>query len=134
MPQLGRVNKQPVLWDTWFQRAADAVTKWAGSKWAVLSSILLIVGWLALGPYFNFSDSWSLFINTATTIITFEMCFLILAAQNRQSKALSVKVDELVRSHEQADNTIIALEEKTEHEIDQAAMEIKETVKENLNG
>jgi low affinity Fe/Cu permease len=114
-----------------FQKITDAVARAAASKWAVLGSFASVGIWAAFGPYFGWSDAHQLFINTATTIVTYWLGFLILAAQYRGDKALSVKIDELIRSNTQARNKLIALEEKTEDEIEAAADEIKTAVEEN---
>jgi low affinity Fe/Cu permease len=128
-------NKQIIavaVLDISFQQVANSVAKWAGSKWAFLFSIILVVGWLATGPIFNYSDSWSLFINTITTIVTFCMVFLIQATQNRETKALSVKLDELIRATDKAKNEVISLESKTDVEIEQIAEVIKEAADETV--
>jgi low affinity Fe/Cu permease len=111
-----------------FQSITDSVARGAASKWAVLGSFLVVAIWAAFGPYFHWSDAHQLFINTATTIVTFWLGFLILSAQYRGDKALSVKIDELIRSQDKADNKLIALEEKTEDEIVQASEQIKEAI------
>lgn len=110
-----------------FQAAADIVAKWAGSKWAFGGATITVLGWAVLGPWFQFSDSWSLFINTLTTIVTFLMVFLIQNSQNRGVAALQTKIDELLRVGA-ARNELIGLEAKTEEEIVQAAVEVKEAV------
>jgi low affinity Fe/Cu permease len=111
-----------------FQKLADQAARFAGSAWVTSAAFALIVGWGALGPHFNFSDSWSLFINTATTIITFLMVFLIQNSQNRGNAALQAKVDELIRVGK-ARNDLIGLEAKTEEEIEAAMTDIREKIK-----
>lgn len=112
-----------------FQRITDSVAKACASKWAVLASFASVGIWALFGPYFHWSEAHQLFINTATTIVTFWLGFLILSAQYRGDKALSVKMDELIRAQDKADNKLIALEEKTEDEIESASEEIREAVK-----
>jgi low affinity Fe/Cu permease len=112
-----------------FQRITDSVARAAASKWAVIGSFASVGIWALFGPYFRWSEGHQLFINTATTIVTFWLGFLILSAQYRCDKALSVKMDELIRAQDKADNKLIALEEKTEDEIESASEEIREAVK-----
>jgi low affinity Fe/Cu permease len=111
-----------------FQNITDAVARGAASKWSVLGSFLAVAIWACFGPYFHWSDAHQLFINTATTIVTFWLGFLILSAQYRGDKALSVKIDELIRAQDKADNKLIALEEKTEDEIIEASEQIKSAI------
>jgi low affinity Fe/Cu permease len=111
-----------------FQRVTDAVARACASKWAVGGSFLIVAVWAAFGPVFHWSDAHQLFINTFTTVVTFWLGFLILAAQYRGDKALSVKIDELIRAIDKADNRLIGLEEKTEEQIVAASEEIKTAV------
>jgi low affinity Fe/Cu permease len=114
-----------------FQAVADRAAKWAGSRWAFILAACSIIGWGAVGPIFGFSDSWSLFINTLTTIVTFLMVFLIQNSQNRGNAALHAKLDELIRVNEAARNDLVGLEAKTEEDIAAAAESVKEAVEEN---
>ena len=99
-------------------RFANKASRWTGRPAAFVSAILLILGWAILGPVFHFSDTWQLVINTGTTIITFLMVFLIQNTQNRDSEALHLKIDELIRSHEGAHNALLNLEKLNEEELD----------------
>ena len=98
-------------------RAADRVTTWLGSIWALALSVVLVVGWLLTGPIFGFSDTWQLFINTTTTVITFWMVFVIQNSGNRQAKAVSLKLDEVIRSIEAARNEFVDLDRATDEEL-----------------
>jgi low affinity Fe/Cu permease len=97
-----------------FNAIADRLTSALGSFWALLGSVLVVVVWALTGPIFNFSDTWQLFINTSTTVITFWMVFVIQNSQNRDSKAVHLKLDELIRSVESARNSFITLERAPE--------------------
>ena len=94
-----------------------AATEWAGSSWAFAAACLLIVAWLVTGPIFHFSDTWQLVINTGTTIVTFLMVFLIQRAQNKESKAVQLKLNELVASIQGSSNRLIDVESLSEREI-----------------
>jgi low affinity Fe/Cu permease len=89
-----------------------------GSPWVFLGALLLVGLWLATGPRFGFSDTWQLVINTGTTIVTFLMVFLIQNTQNRDAKALHLKLDELIHGVKGARNRLIDLEELSEDELD----------------
>ena len=99
------------------ERFSLAATEWAGSSWAFAIACLLIVAWLVTGPLFHFSDTWQLVINTGTTIITFLMVFLIQRAQNKESKAVQLKLNELVASIQGSSNRLIDVESLSENEI-----------------
>jgi low affinity Fe/Cu permease len=88
-----------------------------GSAWAFAAALLVIVIWLVTGPVFHFSDTWQLIINTATTIITFLMVFLIENTQNRDAKAVHLKLDELIRAVKDARNELVDLEELSDEEL-----------------
>jgi len=93
------------------------VTNWAGSSWAFALAVGVIVVWIATGPLFRFSDTWQLVINTGTTIVTFLMVFLIQRAQNKESKAINLKLDEIVAAMEGASNELIDAEDLSEDEL-----------------
>jgi low affinity Fe/Cu permease len=94
--------------------AADAL----GTSWAFLAACGLVLAWALAGPIFQFSDAWQLVINTGTTIATFLMVFLIQNTQNRDARALHLKLDELIRSKHDARNRLIDLESSTDQELD----------------
>lgn len=101
-----------------FMRFAKA-TSWAtGHPASFILAVLVIIAWLISGPAFGFSDTWQLVINTGTTIITFLMVFLIQNTQNRDSAAMQIKLDELIRADKDAHNALIDLEELTEKELE----------------
>src|SRR5688572_32280926 len=100
-----------------FESLASKVTRVAGSTYAFLSACLIIVLWLVTGPIFHFSDTWQLIINTATTIITFLMVFLIQKTQNKDSMAIQIKLNELVAASEKASNRLVSVEDLTEAEL-----------------
>lgn len=101
------------------ERFARALTNWTGSTLAFILATGTIVLWLATGPLFHFSDTWQLVINTSTTIVTFLMVFLIQRAQNKDSLALHVKLNELVAAHVGASNRLLNVEDLSEQELHQ---------------
>jgi low affinity Fe/Cu permease len=98
-------------------RFSGIATKWSGSSAAFAIACLIIIIWLISGPFFGFSDTWQLVINTGTTIVTFLMVFLIQRSQNKDSQAIHLKLNELVASIEGASNRLISVENMTEAEI-----------------
>ena len=98
-------------------RFASLAMEWTGSASAFLIAILVVVVWLATGPIFHFSDTWQLIINTGTTVVTFLMVFLIQRAQNKDSLAIQLKLNELVAAIEGASNRLIAAEDLSEEEL-----------------
>ena len=102
---------------SWFTRAAKWASRAAGRPSTFIVAVVIILVWAVMGPLFGFSDTWQLVINTGTTIITFLMVFLIQATQNRDTDALQIKLDELLRAVETARNTVIDLEELDDEEL-----------------
>ncbi len=100
-----------------FEKFAGVITEYSGSSYAFIAAFLVVFVWAVTGPVFNFSETWQLVINTGTTIITFLMVFLIQKSQNKESRALHIKLNELVASHIDASNTIISVEELSEDEM-----------------
>jgi len=102
---------------TIFERFATGVAKATGSTAAFSIALLSVIGWLLSGPVFNYSEQWQLIINTGTTIITFLMVFLIQKAQNKDSLAIQLKLNELVASHKYSSNRLVDIENMTEDEM-----------------
>lgn len=102
-----------------FTRIANATAHAAGRPATFIACLAIVIGWAVSGPIFGFSDTWQLIINTGTTIITFLMVFLIQNTQNRDSAAIQVKLDELIRSHKAARNRFIGIEHLTEDELEE---------------
>ena len=100
-----------------FSRFANWTARATGHPIAFLLAAGVIVAWLVTGPVFAFSDTWQLVINTGTTIVTFLMVFLIQNTQNRDAMAMHLKLDELIRSIEEADNAMINAEDETDEEL-----------------
>jgi low affinity Fe/Cu permease len=107
-----------------FDHAAAAVTRVVGSPYALVSAALVLVLWAISGPIFGFSDTWQLVINTATTIVTFLMVFVIQASQNRDAKAIHLKLDELLRAHTEARDEFLVIEGATAAELDRREAEM----------
>jgi low affinity Fe/Cu permease len=101
----------------WLEHSARAVTAWTGSSQAFAGAVLVIVVWALLGPLWAFSDTWQLVINTGTTIVTFLMVFLIQRAQNKDSQAIHLKLNEIVAALHGASNRLINIEDLTEAEV-----------------
>ena len=109
----------------WFHKFAHRMSEIVGSPWAFISAIILIIAWAAAGPYFGWSDSHSLFVNTVTTIITFIMVFLIQNTQNRDATAMHLKLDELIRAVKEARNSLVDLEDLSDEELKQLQEQFK---------
>ncbi|WP_348262807.1 low affinity iron permease family protein [Telmatobacter sp. DSM 110680] len=102
-----------------FGKFAASASGWLGSKWAFAGAGMIIVIWAALGPIFHFSDTWQLVINTGTTIVTFLMVFLIQNTQNRDARAINLKLNELIRAIDKARDQMIDIENLSDLELDE---------------
>jgi low affinity Fe/Cu permease len=109
-----------------FRKFAHHCSNVAGSPWAFSVSVFIIVVWALLGPKFGYSDTWQLIINTGTTIVTFLMVFLIQNTQNRDSKSLHLKIDELIHANAHARNMMIDIDNATDEELDRLHDELCE--------
>ena len=104
--------------DSFFERSATAITCWTGSSAAFLTAFGIVLFWAVSGPLFHFSDTWQLVINTGTTIVTFLMVFLIQKSQNKDGKAIQLKLNELIAASRHASNRMVDIEDLTEEELD----------------
>jgi len=100
-----------------FRRFAQLCATAVGSSWAFLVAVLVIIGWAATGPLFHYSDTWQLVINTGTSLITFLMVFIIQNSQNRDARAMQLKLDELLCAVENARTGLVNLEALDDAEI-----------------
>jgi low affinity Fe/Cu permease len=111
--------------DAWFRKFAQMTAEMVGRSQAFLVAALVVVTWAVTGPLFHFSDTWQLVINTGTTIVTFLMVFLIQNTQNRDSHAVHLKLDELIRANKHARNALLGLETMGDAELAQLQTEFE---------
>ena len=100
-----------------FQGFATKSSHWVGSRWAFGLAVATIVLWAVTGPYFHYSDTWQLVVNTATTVVTFLIVFLIQNTQNRDARAIHLKLDEIIRAIRPASNQMINIETLSDEEL-----------------
>lgn len=103
---------------SFFERFANKITNWTGSSTAFICAAFIVIAWAISGPLFNYSETWQLVINTGTTIITFLMVFLIQKSQNKDSKAIQLKLNELIAANRYTSNRMVDIEDLTEEELD----------------
>ena len=114
----------------WFTRFATSAARATGRPGTFLLAALVVIAWACSGPVFGYSDTWQLVINTGTTIITFLMVFLIQNTQNRDTEALQIKLDELIRATHKASNTLLALEELDDEALEKQRKRFAELARE----
>lgn len=100
-----------------FERMANQITAWTGSSPAFLTAFVIVLTWAATGPIFGYSETWQLVINTGTTIVAFLMVFIIQKSQNKESKAIQLKLNELIAASRFASNRMVDIEDLTEEEL-----------------
>jgi low affinity Fe/Cu permease len=114
---IGPAVEEQVRTTDWFGQFASSASTWLGSKWAFAVAILVIVVWASTGFLFHYSDTWQLVINTGTTIVTFLMVFLIQNTQNRDARAINLKLNELIRAIDKARDQMIDIESLSDGEL-----------------
>ena len=122
----GNGHKQPSRSRQFFRQFSGAVASAVGSPLAFLLATTTVIVWACLGPRFKYSDTWQLVINTGTTIVTFLMVFLIQNTQNRDARAIHLKLDELIRGNKGARNKLVDLEDCSDEEIAELEEEFRE--------
>src|SRR5438034_2829719 len=110
-------SKRSDVFSIWFGKAASKSAAWVGSPWSFIAALATVVLWGALGPRYHYSDTWQLVINTGTTIVTFLIVFLIQNTQNRDARALHLKLDEVIRAIQGAHNEMIDIENLSDAEL-----------------
>jgi low affinity Fe/Cu permease len=115
------MNSADHVLSKWFGKTAAKTAGWVGSAWAFFLALGTVIVWGVLGPYYHYSDTWQLVINTATTVITFLIVFLIQNTQNRDARALHLKLDEVIRALRGAHNEMIDIEKLSDAELQELA-------------
>jgi low affinity Fe/Cu permease len=127
---MAKENPRNGGWANGFQVFATTASYVVGTKWAFAAAIALIVAWAIAGPYFHYSDTWQLVVNTATTVVTFLIVFLIQNTQNREAKATQLKLDEIIRSINPAHNEMIDIEKLSDEELERLSTQYEQIRKE----
>jgi len=109
----------------WFGQFASGASTYLGSRWAFAAAIAVILAWAVTGPIYHYSNTWQLIINTGTTIVTFLMVFLIQNTQNRDARAINLKLNELIHSISTAKDQMIDIEHLSDEELDRIAEKYK---------
>jgi len=117
-----------------FRKLACTTAELVGSPWAFIIGVMILVVWALSGPFFGFSDTWQLVVNTGTTIVTFLVVFLIQNAQNRDAKAIHLKLDELLRAMKSARTGLVDLEHSSEEDLEKLQTEFRALRKEQGKG
>jgi low affinity Fe/Cu permease len=120
------IKTQTRIKSDWFGRFAAVTSGWLGSKWGFCGAALLVIAWAVTGPMFHYSDDWQLVANTATNLITFIMVFLIQNTQNRDARAINLKLDELIRANASAGDDMIDIENLSDLELDELQAKYKQ--------
>ena len=120
--------------DRFFTAAASRIALFAGQPLAFIIALALILLWIVTGPLFGWSDTWQLVVNTATTIVTFLMVFLIQNSQNRDAAAIQAKLDELIRAVHDARNEFIGIEHMTDRQIEAIRAALEQDAAAPING
>jgi low affinity Fe/Cu permease len=110
-------KKTNKAWSMGFEKFSARVTRATGSSWAFIIAFAIIIIWAMTGPFFHYSDTWQLVINTGTTIITFLMVFVIQQSQNKDTRAVQLKLNELIASNASASNRLVDVEELSAEEL-----------------
>lgn len=121
----------PTVHQDFFTRVSNWTTRITGSRSAFLVALVTVIVWAVSGPFFDYSETWQLVINTGTTIVTFLMVFLIQGVQNRESKAIHIKLDELIIGVNRAHNEIVDIERLTDQQLDALAVRYRKVAEQN---
>ncbi len=119
-----------------FRKVAQWTSKATGSPFGFVLAVLIVIAWAITGPFFDYSNTWQLVINTGTTILTFLMVFLIQNTQNRDAHAIHLKLDEIIRAIDPARDEFIDLEDSADEKLDRLTEEfnaLRDSIKENIN-
>ena len=113
------MSENPVTKQDWFSRFSNSCSMMVGSRWSFSLALLVVLVWALTGPYYRYSDTWQLVINTGTTIVTFVMVFLIQHTQNRDAKAVNLKLNEIILALKRAKNELIDAEKLSDEELEE---------------